>query len=148
MIRAPGPDRQLGVAAGFLGALAVAAGAFGAHALRGRLDPAALATFETAARYHLVHALAAVFAADRSQRLLSGAAGSGAAGSGAAGSGAAGSGAAAGAGWTFLVGVALFSGSLYALALGAPSLVGLITPLGGLAFITAWVQLALSFRSS
>ena len=138
MIRAPGPDRQLGVAAGFLGALAVAAGAFGAHALRGRLDPAALATFETAARYHLVHALAAVFAADRSQRLLSGAAGSGAAGSGAA----------AGAGWTFLVGVALFSGSLYALALGAPSLVGLITPLGGLAFITAWVQLALSFRSS
>ena len=138
MIRTPGPDRQLGVAAGFLGALAVAAGAFGAHSLRGRLDPAALATFETAARYHLVHALAAVFAADRSQRLLSGAAGSGAAGSGAA----------AAAGWTFLVGVALFSGSLYALALGAPGLVGLITPLGGLAFITAWVQLALSFRSS
>src|SRR5262249_59142040 len=82
---------------------------------KGRPEPSALVTFEPAARYHLIHALAAGFAADRSQRLASGAAGS--------------------ASWTFLVGVGLFSGSLYALALGAPGAIGFITPLGGLVLI-------------
>jgi uncharacterized membrane protein YgdD (TMEM256/DUF423 family) len=105
----------------------VAAGAFGAHGLRGRLDPAALSTFETAARYHLVHALAAAFAADRAGRR-----------------GGAAAGRAAG---LFLAGIVLFSGSLYALALGAPGFMGAITPLGGVAFIAGWLLLAMSFRS-
>jgi uncharacterized membrane protein YgdD (TMEM256/DUF423 family) len=112
--------------ASLLAGLAVAAGAFGAHALRDRLDPAALATFETAARYQLVHALAAAFAADRAVR--------------------SGGGASANAALAFLVGVVLFSGSLYVLALGGPRLVGAITPFGGVAFMTGWVMLALGFR--
>ena len=48
--------------------------------------------------------------------------------------------------WAFLAGVALFSGSLYALALGGPRLLGAITPLGGLAFMAGWVMLGLGFR--
>ena len=112
--------------ASLLAGLAVAAGAFGAHALRDRLDPAALATFETAARYQLVHALAAAFAADRAAR-------------GAGGH-------SARAALAFLAGVVLFSGSLYVLALGGPRLVGAITPFGGVAFMTGWVLLALGFR--
>src|SRR5690348_2849747 len=99
---AQGRGMRLGMVAGLLAAIAVAAGAFGAHGLRGRLDPAALAVFETAARYHLIHAFAAVFAADRSLR-----------------------GGGPGAAWAaalFVAGVALFSGSLYVLALGGPRL--------------------------
>ena len=118
--------RGLGVTACVLAGLAVAAGAFGAHALRGRLDPAALATFETAARYQLIHALAAAFAADRAARE-----------SGVA---------AARASGLFVAGIALFSGSLYVLALGGPNIAGAITPLGGLAFMVGWVLLAMSFR--
>ncbi len=114
-----------GLLGALLAALAVAAGAFGAHALRGRLEPAALALFETAARYQLVHALAAVVCADR---------------------------ATAGRGSRvparlFLAGIVLFSGSLYALALGAPRLLGAVTPLGGAAFISGWLMLAWSLRS-
>jgi uncharacterized membrane protein YgdD (TMEM256/DUF423 family) len=117
----------LGIAAGLMAGLAVAAGAFGAHGLRGRLDPSALATFETAARYHLVHSLAAAFAADRAGRQ--------------------GGAVAARAAAVFLAGTVLFSGSLYVLALGGPRLAGAITPLGGLAFMAGWVLLALSFRA-
>lgn len=117
---------RVGTVAGGVAGLAVAAGAFGAHALRDRIDPASLAIFETAARYHLVHAFAAVFAADRAAR-----------DSGAD---------SARAAWTFLAGVVLFSGSLYALALGGPRLLGAITPLGGLAFMAGWVMLGLGFR--
>lgn len=113
--------------AALLAALAVAAGAFGAHALRGHLDAGALAIYETAARYQLVHALAAVFAADRSAR--------------------AGGAEAARAGVLFVIGISLFAGSLYALALGAPRLLGAVTPLGGVALIAGWVLLAASFRS-
>ena len=119
---------RVGTVAGVVAGLAVAAGAFGAHALRDRIDPASLAIFETAARYHLVHAFAAVFAADRATRDSS-----------------RGSRRAA---WVFLAGVALFSGSLYALALGGPRLLGAITPLGGLAFMAGWVMLGLGFRRS
>ncbi len=117
---------NLGTLASLLGALAVIMGAFGAHALRGRLDPSSLAIFETAARYHLVHALAAVFAADRSGR--------------------AGGVEAARAGALFVAGIVLFAGSLYALALGGPRLLGAVTPLGGVAFIAGWILLALSLR--
>jgi uncharacterized membrane protein YgdD (TMEM256/DUF423 family) len=116
----------LGVAAGILAGLAVAAGAFGAHGLRGRLDPSALSTFETAARYQLIHGLAAAFAADRAGRE--------------------GGAMAARAAAVFVAGAVLFSGSLYVLALGGPRLVGVVTPLGGLAFMVGWLLLALSFR--
>ncbi len=115
---------NLGFLAAVLGALAVAAGAFGTHALRGQLDPVRMELFETAARYQLLHALAAAFAADRAER---------------AGV------ALPAAGW-FLAGITLFSGSLYGLALGGPRALGAITPIGGAACITGWVVLAWSFR--
>ena len=124
--QSPSDPRGLGVTACVLAGVAVAAGAFGAHGLRGRLDPAALATFETAARYQLIHALAAAFAADRAARE--------------------GGVTAARAAGLFVAGIALFSGSLYVLALGGPRIAGAITPLGGLAFMVGWVLLAISFR--
>src|SRR2546423_1662154 len=102
-------------------------GAYLRRPRRARLDAGVLDRFETAARYHLVHALAAAFAADRAGR------GGGAAAERAAG--------------LFLAGIGLFSGSLYALALGGPHLVGAITPLGGVSFMAGWVLLAASFRS-
>ncbi len=125
MTREPGAGSSLGVVAGILAALGVGAGAFGAHALRGRLDAGALATFETAVRYHLIHAVAAVLAADRAERSPGPLAGRAAS--------------------LFAAGILLFSGSLYALALGGPRLLGAITPLGGLAFISGWLLLAFSF---
>ena len=101
-------------------ALAVAAGAFAAHGLRGRLEARALEVFETGARYHMYHALAMVLAA-----LI-------------ATSGA------RTAGWMFQGGIVLFSGSLYALALTDVKVLGAITPLGGLAFLAGWGWLAVS----
>lgn len=103
--------------------VAVAAGAFGAHALRGSLEPRLLATFETAARYQLIHGLALLavaWALDRSPHRALGA-----------------------AGWNFTLGTLLFSGSLYALALGARGAIAIATPLGGLAFMTGWLLLAI-----
>lgn len=106
------------VAAGAINAaLAVAAGAFAAHGLRERLDAKALEVFETAARYHMYHALAMVLAGVLVAR---------------------------GAGWTFQIGIALFSGSLYALALTDVKVLGAITPFGGLAFLAGWIWLALT----
>lgn len=101
-------------------ALAVAAGAFAAHGLRERLAPRALEIFETGARYHMYHALAMVLCA-----LV-------------ATSGA------RTAGWMFQGGIAVFSGSLYALALTDVKVLGAITPLGGLAFLAGWICLAVS----
>ena len=124
---APVNANGLGITASLVAGLAVAAGAFGAHGLRARLDPAALSTFETAARYQLIHGLAAAFAADRASRQ--------------------GGVMAARAAAVFVAGTVLFSGSLYVLALGGPLVAGAITPLGGLAFMAGWVLLALSFRS-
>ena len=118
---------RLGVVAALLGALAVAAGAFGAHALRDRLEPAAINTFETAVRYQLVHTIALIVTAQRKGQHPGRAASL--------------------AGGLFLAGILLFSGSLYALAFGAPHAVGAITPFGGLAFIAGWVALAVSFRA-
>jgi uncharacterized membrane protein YgdD (TMEM256/DUF423 family) len=106
------------------GALAVVAGAFGAHGLRGRLSPDLLAVFETAARYHMYHALALIAVAAIATRLP-------------------GRGADA-AGWLFVAGTLVFSGSLYLLALGGPRWLGAVTPLGGLCFIGGWVALAWS----
>jgi uncharacterized membrane protein YgdD (TMEM256/DUF423 family) len=102
--------------------VAVAAGAFGAHALRTRLGADQLAVFETGARYQMYHGLALLAVAWATDRW--------------------GVGAVQAAGWFFLAGVLLFSGSLYLLALSGQQWWGAITPLGGLAFLVGWVCLA------
>jgi len=107
-----------------LGGLAVALGAFGAHALKARLAPDKLVTFETGVRYHFYHAIA-LLAVGTVQITLPAA------------------GTLALSGWLFVAGIALFSGSLYWLALGGPRWLGPVTPLGGLALIAGWVALAL-----
>ena len=104
--------------------LAVAAGAFGAHALRVRLPPDLLGIFETAARYQMYHALgliAVAWAAARWPGALP-----------------------QWAGWLFVVGTVLFSGSLYALALTGVGALGAVTPVGGLLLMAGWVTLALN----
>ena len=113
---------------GALSALvSVAAGAFGAHALRARLDPGALAVFETGARYQMYHALALLAVGWAASRWPGPWAGR--------------------AGWLFVAGTLLFSGSLYALALTGIRWLGAITPLGGAAFLAGWLCLALAARS-
>ncbi|HLU65926.1 MAG TPA: DUF423 domain-containing protein [Kofleriaceae bacterium] len=107
------------------GASAVALGAFGAHALKERLEPAALQTWNTAVLYHLVHALALLALALYAR--------------------ATGRGVAVPAG-LLLAGTALFSGSLYLLATAGWRWLGPITPLGGLCFIAGWIALALLAR--
>jgi len=113
-----------------LGALSalvsVAAGAFGAHALRARLDPGALAVFETGARYQMDHALALLAAAWAASRWPGPWAER--------------------AGGLFVAGTVLFSGSLYALALSGIRWPGAVAPLGGLAFLAGWICLALAPR--
>jgi len=94
-------------------AIAVAAGAYGAHGATG----AAAEWLKTGATYQMVHAVAAVGLA------VAGLAGLGA--------------------WLLLAGSALFAGTLYAMALGAPHWLGAITPLGGLAMIVGWLLIAL-----
>jgi uncharacterized membrane protein YgdD (TMEM256/DUF423 family) len=107
---------------GFLG---VALGAFGAHGLAKDTPAQALDWWKTAALYHLVHALAL---------LLGGVLGVLGARVDAAA-------------WCFLVGSAIFSGTLYAMTLGAPRVLGAITPLGGLLLLAGWLLLGLSARS-
>jgi uncharacterized membrane protein YgdD (TMEM256/DUF423 family)/glucose/arabinose dehydrogenase len=102
--------------------LAVGAGAFGAHALRSRLAPDLLAVFETAVRYHLVHALALLAVGLAASRLRPGEARL--------------------AGALFAAGTVLFAGSLYALALTGARALGAITPLGGVCWIAAWLIFA------
>lgn len=102
--------------------LAVAAGAFGAHGLKARVSPEMLAVFETGARYQMYHALGLLAAAWAVGRWP------------AAGAGA--------AGWCFVAGTLLFSGSLYLLALGGPRWLGAVTPFGGLCFLAGWALLA------
>jgi uncharacterized membrane protein YgdD (TMEM256/DUF423 family) len=112
---------SLGATSAFV---AVAAGAFGAHALRARLSPELLAVFETGARYQMYHALglmAVAWAVTRWPGALP-----------------------QWAGWLFVAGTALFSGSLYALALSGVRWLGAITPLGGVAFLAGWICLALA----
>lgn len=104
------------------GFLAVAAGAFGAHALSGHLDAHALQIYETGARYQMYHALAMGLAAFATRGAAAGPA--------------------RGAAALFLVGIVLFSGSLYALALTGNRALGIVTPFGGLAFLAGWVMLA------
>ena len=106
---------------GFYGFLAVAGGAFGAHALKSRLSPEYLAVFETAIRYALFHALALLAVGalarqseSRSLRV---------------------------AGWAFAAGVPLFSGSLVLLVGTGLKWLGAVTPLGGLCFLIGWAAL-------
>lgn len=101
---------------------AVAAGAFGAHALRARLAPDLLAVFETGARYHMYHALA-LLAVGWAAAQWPGTP-------------------VRAAGWLFVAGIVVFSGSLYLLALSGVRWLGAITPLGGLAFLAGWAALA------
>jgi len=109
--------------AGVAGASAVLLGAFGAHALQKILDSHSLDLWHTAVNYHLWHALALALAvgigSGRSRRV---------------------------AVVSFALGIVLFSGSLYALALGAPRWTGIVTPFGGLALIVGWLALGLSLR--
>lgn len=111
------------------GAVAVAVGAFAAHGLRSRLDAAALHAFETGVTYQFFHSLAlcalALWCRQIGRTLTFGDA-------------------AVVAGGAFIVGIVFFSGSLYALTLGAPRWIGPITPIGGLAFVGGWIAFAWS----
>jgi uncharacterized membrane protein YgdD (TMEM256/DUF423 family) len=109
-------------AAGLLLALATACGAFGAHALKGQLAPERLALWETAVRYQFLQSLGLIVVG-LTLRTLEG-------------------GALRAAGALLLAGTLLFCGSLYALSLGGPRAVGMLTPLGGLAWIAAWLLFA------
>ena len=110
--------------AALLGAAAVMLGAFAAHGLAARLDPRALAVFDTGARYHLAHALAMALAALAMRGAARPLAQIAAA--------------------LFGGGILLFSGSLYLLAVTGIRALGMVTPLGGLCFIGGWVMLALA----
>lgn len=118
-------DRRFLLLGAFSGFLAVAAGAFGAHALRAVLTPDLLAVFETGARYQMYHALAlllvSVLSASAPQRRV-----------------------VAAAGWCFVAGTLLFSGSLYLLALTGTRWWGAVTPVGGVFFLTGWVCLGVA----
>ena len=116
-------DRAFALAGALSAFIAVAAGAFGAHALRARLAPDLLTVFETAARYQMYHALALLAVAWASNHwpgtpLRA-------------------------AGLLFIGGTLLFSGSLYLLALTAARWLGAITPLGGLLFLAGWAALGI-----
>ncbi len=105
------------------GMLAVVFGAFGAHALKGKLDDQALKVFETAVQYHFYHTFAllvvGVIALNQPQSVLL-----------------------KSSGWLFVIGILVFSGSLYLLSLTGVRWLGAITPLGGLALIAGWACLA------
>jgi len=110
--------------AGVLIALATVLGAFGAHALKAHLSQDKLVVYETAVRYHFIHALGllamGVLLRSVDAELLR---------------------------WSaalVLIGIVLFSGSLYLLTFGAPRFVGIVTPLGGLALIAGWVLFAVT----
>ena len=105
----------IGAVAGFIG---VGFGAFGAHGLKERISPDMLAVFETGARYQMYHAFAILIVALALARLDGPLIRS--------------------AGWLFTDGIVLFSGSLYLLALTGVTILGAVTPLGGLAFLAGW----------
>lgn len=112
--------------AALLGGLSVAAGAFGSHALREKVSERSLEIFETGARYQMYHALALLLVAlllsraESPQPIL------------------------IASGWLFIIGIAIFSGSLYALSLTGIKGLGAITPIGGVAFLAGWVALAIA----
>ena len=105
-------------------AISVAAGAFGAHSLRQTIEPSLLDVFETGARYQMYHALALVGVGLVASRWPSSLLTS--------------------AGWLFVAGTVLFTGSLYAMTFTGIRVLGAITPLGGLCFIGGWICLAVA----
>jgi uncharacterized membrane protein YgdD (TMEM256/DUF423 family) len=111
-------DRRLTAAGAALGGLAVALGAFGAHALKARIGAEALGWWQTGVQYQMWHALAVLaigLAGAHRMRMPA---------------------------WLMVAGAILFSATLYAMALGAPHWLGAVTPLGGLAMIFGWALLA------
>jgi uncharacterized membrane protein YgdD (TMEM256/DUF423 family) len=122
-------NKHLFLLGSLLGGVGVILGAFGAHGLKGWLEPDLLATFETGVRYQTYHALALLIVAlvparQATQKLL------------------------AVTGWLFAVGTLLFSGSLYLLVISGSGGLGLVTPVGGIAFIMGWFSLVLAaFRT-
>lgn len=121
-------DRLFLMIGALSGAISVAAGAFGSHGLRARLEPRLLEVFETAARYQMYHALALVavaWAASRWPGSLTNA-----------------------SGWLFVAGTVLFSGSLYGYTLTGVRTLAMITPIGGMCFILGWICLAFAVRST
>lgn len=107
---------------GINGALVVTLGAFGAHGLKQRLSEEALNWWQTAVLYHFIHTLLLLAIAILIERIVHGLLPA--------------------AAWLTITGILLFSGSLYCMALGAPRWFGAITPIGGLAWILAWLLLA------
>jgi uncharacterized membrane protein YgdD (TMEM256/DUF423 family) len=120
--------RALLGAGAVLGFIGVAAGAFGAHAVRDRITPERLDNWKTAADYQLWHALATILAGLAATRWQSGPA--------------------AAAGWCFVAGTVVFSGSLYALALTDRRTLGAITPIGGVLFLVGWALLVVAAISA
>ena len=112
----------------FLASLGVMLGAFGAHSLPGVVSsealPKALDNWRTGASYHLIHSVSLVLlgllCAHSTSRVLRA------------------------AGWLFVFGIFVFGGTLYAMALGAPRILGAVTPLGGLSFIVGWLLLGIA----
>ena len=120
---ADAPGLRLAALGAINALIAVAGGAFGAHALKDRLDARSLEIFETAARYQMYHALGMLAAAWLATRGLT---------------------LAATGGWIMQAGIVVFSGSLYALSLSGEKWLGAITPLGGLAMMVGWLLLAIA----
>ena len=122
----PASPRTIIAAAAILGALGVACGAFGAHALKDRVAPELLGVWQTAVHYHVWHALGLLAVGllalqlPQQQPWITACA------------------------ILLLAGIVLFSGSLYALALGAPRTFGIFTPFGGLSLIGGWLCLVVA----
>jgi uncharacterized membrane protein YgdD (TMEM256/DUF423 family) len=118
-----------GLIAAVMAGLSVASGAFASHALKDRLSEKALEIFETGSKYQMYHALALLMVglflslSEVTPTLLNA------------------------AGWFFIIGIVLFSGSLYALSLSGIKWLGAITPLGGIAFLVGWGCLAIAIWS-
>ncbi|MBT8487995.1 MAG: DUF423 domain-containing protein [Gemmatimonadetes bacterium] len=106
------------------GGIGVTLGAFGAHTLRNTLTPDALATFEIGVRYQMYHALALLAVSWASTQWEAATI--------------------AAAGWAFVIGILVFSGSLYVLVLTGQRWLGAVTPIGGIAFLVGWGLLALT----
>ncbi|TWI59727.1 DUF423 domain-containing protein [Halalkalibacter nanhaiisediminis] len=106
-------------------ALSVAIGAFGAHGLEGRLTERMMKNYQTGVQYHMIHGIGLLVVGLVAWKLTS-------------------SSMLNGAGWSFLIGIILFSGSLYVMALTGITKLGAITPIGGLAFIVGWVLLGIA----
>ncbi|MDF7808448.1 DUF423 domain-containing protein [Pontiellaceae bacterium B12219] len=110
------------------GALGVIIGAFGAHGLKSKLSDQMLTVYQTGVQYHFYHTFALLAVGLLALKFQSGLLTS--------------------SGWSFLVGILLFSGSLYALSISGIKVLGAITPIGGLFFIIGWILLAVTVMKS